>query len=117
MSIVDGFRSNLGEPRFYNCDVAIPRSAANVMWYNHRALHGELVPEGVHQDHGADEEADGLVVPGAREHALHRRPHIGQFHARAAELVVAGVHGLLMCVFWSTAVGAAMQAARWYGGF
>ena len=76
MSIVDGFRSNLGEPRFYNCDVAIPRSAANVMWYNHRALHGELVPEGVHQDDGADEEADRFMVPGPRKDALHRRPYV-----------------------------------------
>lgn len=58
----------------------------------------------MHQDHGAHEEAGALVVPGAREDALHRRPHIRQFHARAAELIVATKHRWLRGALLRTGV-------------
>ena len=64
-----------------------PSDAALQMSGGRTILHGQLVAEGVHQDHGAHEEADGLVVPGARKDTLHRRPDVRQFDARAAELV------------------------------
>ena len=51
------------------------------------------------------------MVPGAREHALHRRPYVRQFDARAAELVVAGVHGGVWWVL-EAGSGAAMEAQR-----
>ena len=65
----------------------------------------------MHQNNRPDKEADRFMVPRARKHALHRRPHIGQLHARAAELVVASVHG---GVWWVLAAGsgAAMEAQR-----
>ena len=92
ISIVDGFRSNLGEPRFYNCDVAIRRSRTDVIWYNHRYTASSSPKACIRITEPTKKQTDLWSQARAKTPFIVAHTFVNLTRARA-ELVVAGVHG------------------------